>query len=63
MNAEAGACRRAWGAVTGWALRPDGSKLVNEHRSESELMLQRVPDAIVAKIPGITAPRFDNQPA
>ncbi|CAK0874363.1 unnamed protein product [Prorocentrum cordatum] len=37
--------------------------MVNERRSEPELVLQRVPDAIMVKIPGSTAPRFGNQPA
>ena len=61
-NAEAGACKHAWGTVTGWVLHPDDSKLVNEHRSKPELVLQHVPDAIMVKIPGSTAPRFGNQP-
>ncbi|CAK0866466.1 unnamed protein product, partial [Prorocentrum cordatum] len=62
-NAEAGACKRSWGTVTGWALNPADSKLVNEHRSEPELVMQRAPDAIMVKIPGSTVPRFGNQPA
>ena len=49
--------------MTGWALHPDDSKLVSEHRSEPELVLQRVPDAIIVKIPGSTARPFGNQPA
>ncbi|CAK0850909.1 unnamed protein product [Prorocentrum cordatum] len=62
-NAEAGACKHSWATVTGWALHPDDSKLVNEQRSEPELVLQHVPDAIMVRIPGSTAPRFGNQPA
>ncbi|CAK0907300.1 unnamed protein product [Prorocentrum cordatum] len=60
-NAEAGACKHSWGTVTGWALHPDDSKLVGEHGSERELVLQRVPDAIMVKIPGSTARPFGNQ--
>ncbi|CAK0901640.1 unnamed protein product [Prorocentrum cordatum] len=62
-NAEAGACKHSWGTVTGWALHPDDSKLVKEHRSEPELVLQHVPEAIMVQIPGNTSPRFGNQPA
>ncbi|CAK0804775.1 unnamed protein product, partial [Prorocentrum cordatum] len=62
-NAEAGACKHSWGTVTGWVLHPDDSKLVKDHRSEPELVLQHVPEAIMVQIPGNTAPRFGNQPA
>ncbi|CAK0907060.1 unnamed protein product [Prorocentrum cordatum] len=62
-NAEAGACKHSWGTVRGWVLHPDDSKLVNEHRSEPELVLQHVPEAIMVQMPGNTAPRFGNQPA
>ena len=61
-NAEAGACKHAWGTVTGWVLLPDDSKLVNEHRSEPELVLQHVCSSLMeqaAELDRVLVPTLD----